>query len=121
MLAKQFRREMTPAERTLWKAVRRKQVAGLHFRRQQVIDGFIVDFYCHHARLVIEVDGAIHAYKTAGDRLREDVLKSRGLRVLRVRNEMILTNLPNVIARIRAACQKGARDVSPFPNDRGLV
>lgn len=68
MLAKQFHRETTPAERTLWKAVRRKQVQGFRFRRQQVIEGFIVDFYCHGARLVIEVDGEIHAFKAPDDR-----------------------------------------------------
>jgi very-short-patch-repair endonuclease len=59
-LAKQFRREMTPAELTLWKALRNNQVDGLHFRRQQIIAGFIVAFYCHAAHLVIEADGEVH-------------------------------------------------------------
>lgn len=57
--SRELRREMTPAEKHLWHEVRNKKL-GVHFRRQQVIDGFIVDFYCHHAALVVEVDGDIH-------------------------------------------------------------
>jgi very-short-patch-repair endonuclease len=105
-LAKEFRRKMTPAERKLWKAVRRDQIDGFHFRRQQVIDGFIVDFYCDSARLVVEVDGEVHAFKTAGDRLRDQILKSNGLRVLRVTNEAVLTNLPRVVAKIATMCKR---------------
>ena len=58
--AKQLRREMTPAEQAIWQRVRKNQLGGLHFRRQQVIRGFIADFYCHTAGLVVEVDGPIH-------------------------------------------------------------
>ena len=57
--AKELRREMTPAENLLWKEVRANKL-GVHFRRQQVIQGFIVDFYCHRAGLVVEVDGDVH-------------------------------------------------------------
>ena len=55
--AKQLRREMTPAERALWMLLRRNALDGFHFRRQQVIEGFIVDFYCDAAKLAIELDG----------------------------------------------------------------
>lgn len=57
--AKELRREMTPAEKLLWQEVRAKKL-GVRFRRQQIIQGFIVDFYCHKAALVVEVDGDIH-------------------------------------------------------------
>jgi very-short-patch-repair endonuclease len=57
--AKELRRDMTPAEKILWQELRANKL-GVHFRRQQVIAGFIVDFYCHKAGLVIEVDGDIH-------------------------------------------------------------
>lgn len=50
---------MTPAEKLLWQEVRAKKL-GVRFRRQQIIQGFIVDFYCHKAALVVEVDGDIH-------------------------------------------------------------
>jgi very-short-patch-repair endonuclease len=57
--AKELRREMTAAEKILWQEIRTNKLA-VHFRRQQIIKGFIVDFYCHTAGLVIEVDGDIH-------------------------------------------------------------
>jgi len=60
-LATQMRREMTASENLLWQHLRANRLDGLHFRRQQVVDGFMVDFYCHAARLVVEVDGAVHA------------------------------------------------------------
>lgn len=58
--ARTLRRVMTPAETCLWEQLRGNRCAGLHFRRQQVIDGFIADFYCHDAGLVVEVDGGVH-------------------------------------------------------------
>ncbi|MBK9210147.1 MAG: DUF559 domain-containing protein [Anaerolineales bacterium] len=54
--ARELRRDMTPAEKILWEELRRNKL-GVHFRRQQVIERFIADFYCHSASLVIEVDG----------------------------------------------------------------
>jgi very-short-patch-repair endonuclease len=57
--AKELRREMTPAEKILWEELRGSKL-GVHFRRQQVIEGFIVDFYCHKTGLVVEVDGDVH-------------------------------------------------------------
>ncbi len=62
--ARQLRREPTREEALLWERLRRNQLDGLHFRRQQIIDGFIVDFYCHAAGLVVEVDGPIHTRQT---------------------------------------------------------
>ena len=57
--AKELRREMTPAEKLLWQQIRAKKL-GVRFRHQQVIQGFIVDFYCHRAGLIVEVDGDVH-------------------------------------------------------------
>ena len=58
--AKILRENMTICEKLLWEKLSRKQISGLRFRRQHPIDFFIVDFYCHEARLVIEIDGEIH-------------------------------------------------------------
>ena len=104
--ARQFRREMTEAERMLWAALRKNQLAGLHFRRQQIIDGFIVDFYCHAAGLVIEVDGSVHATQAAYDAERDRILAARGLRVLRVSNAEVLQDCPAVLAQIAAAQER---------------
>ena len=63
--AKELRRQMTEAEQTLWLRLRANRLGGWHFRRQQVIACYIVDFYCHAAGLAVEVDGAVH--ETRGD------------------------------------------------------
>ncbi len=68
---------MTPAEKFLWQELRGNKL-GVHFRRQQVIAGFIVDFYCHKAGLVLEVDGDIHDLQQEEDTRREKVLREMG-------------------------------------------
>ena len=104
--AKELRRAMTGAERMLWERLRGNRLHGFHFRRQQVIDGFIADFYCHAAGLVVEVDGGVHAQQTEYDSEHDRVLSQRGVRVLRINNEEIQTNLDGVLARITQACEE---------------
>ena len=97
---KELRREMTPAEKLLWQQVRAKNL-GVRFRRQQIIAGFIVDFYCHKAALVVEVDGDIHDLQQEEDARRERVLSEMGLRVVRFRNDEVLQSLSVVLGRIK--------------------
>ncbi len=101
--AKELRRDMTETEKVLWRALRTNRLGGYHFRRQQVIDGFIADFYCHETGLVLEVDGNIHSNQAQYDIERDAVLKAHGLRVLRVTNEEVQKDLPGVLARIKDA------------------
>ena len=75
--AKELRREMTPAEKLLWQEVRANKL-GVRFRRQQVIQGSIVDFYCHRTGLVVEVDGDFHDLQKEEDERREKVLRGWG-------------------------------------------
>ena len=98
--AKELRREMIPTEKILWQELRANKL-GVHFRRQQVIAGFIVDFYCHKAALVIEVDGDIHDLQQEEDARREKVLREMGLRVVRFRNEEVLKNLSAGVGKVR--------------------
>ena len=98
--AKELRREMTTAEKLLWHELRAKKL-GVRFRRQQVIAGFIVDFYCHKAALVVEVDGDIHDLQQEEDARREMVLSEMGLRIARFRNDEVMGNLSAVVGRIR--------------------
>ena len=100
--AKQLRREMTSAEAVLWRELRVHQL-GVHFRRQQIIAGFIVDFYCHAASLVIELDGGVHKSReqAQADARRDAVLRQLGLRVVRIKNERATTALPAVLEQIR--------------------
>nr|MDZ8286991.1 endonuclease domain-containing protein [Nostoc sp. ChiSLP01] len=99
-LARQMRREPTPAEKLLWQKLRHKQVLGFKFRRQQAIDRFIVDFYCYEARLVVEVDGEIHDYTQQEDAIRQEFLESLGLQVVRFRNEDVLERMEGVLEDI---------------------
>jgi very-short-patch-repair endonuclease len=89
-LAKRLRREMTPPERRLWAALRRNAVDGFHFRRQQVIAGYIVDFYCDTAKVAIELDGGAHQDQEKYDQSRDEAISRLGVRVLRISNEAML-------------------------------
>ena len=101
--ARVFRKEMTPAESRLWQAIRRQQLEGARFRRQQIIDGFIVDFYCPASALVVEVDGAAHDEQQEYDVARDQLLAARGIRIVRFSNNAVLNDLDRVLGRIRAA------------------
>lgn len=104
--ARELRQNMTPAEKILWQALRTNKLQGFHFRQQQVIDGFIVDFYCHTAGLVVEVDGGIHLQQVEYDIARERVIAARGLRILRFTNAQVEQNLSEILNQILVACQK---------------
>ena len=99
--ARELRRDMTPAEKIFWQELRSNKL-GIHFRRQQIIAGFIVDFYCHKGVLVVEVDGDIHDLQQEDDALREKVLREMGLTIVRFRNEDVIKDLPAVVGRIRS-------------------
>ena len=100
--AREFRRDMTPTEAILWQELRGNKL-GVHFRRQQVIAGFIVDFYCHKAGLVIELDGSVHGgdEQKENDAERDKVLSEMGLRIVRFMNEDVIKNSPKILGRIR--------------------
>lgn len=103
--AVQLRREMTPAELKLWHFLRTNKLDGLHFRRQQVIDGFIVDFFSYEAGLIVEVDGSVHETQREYDEGRSRIFAARGLRVLRLTNERIFNDLPSCLAEIITAAR----------------
>lgn len=110
-LAKQLRKNATPQENKLWYLFLR--TFPIRFQRLKVIDGYIVDFYCHQARLVIELDGSQH-YSLESlqyDAQRSATLAKRGLQVLRFTNQDIDRQFAGVCASIEAAasghtCQK---------------
>jgi very-short-patch-repair endonuclease len=90
-LARRFRRAPTPAEATAWGLLRNRGLLGLKFRRQQVIEGFVVDFYCASLRLVLELDGGVHQdpAQREYDAIRSEVMEGLGMRVLRIANEHV--------------------------------
>src|SRR5213595_4357712 len=87
-MARQLRRAVPPAERYAWSLLRNRGVLNLKFRRQHVLHGFIVDFYCAAERLVLELEGEGHdeSDRKAYDTARVRLLEAAGYRVVRVRN-----------------------------------
>jgi imidazole glycerol-phosphate synthase subunit HisF len=100
--ARRLRNHSTKAENTLWQELK-KHPLGYKFRRQHPISVFIADFYCHRAKLIIEVDGAIHDQESAKvkDMEREWNLELMGLTILRFRNDDVLDHLSLVMEKIK--------------------
>ena len=104
-LARQLRKRSTPAEKVFWSNVRNRRFMEQKFNRQYVIRynldsahalSYIVDFYCHVQRLVVEIDGGIHNSQVESDLLRERHLKELGYQIIRFRNEEVLFNWSSV-------------------------
>ena len=98
--ARGMRHEATMAERKLWSHLRRKSIGGARFRRQHPLFGFIADFCCAEARLVVELDGDSHAESEGYDRWRTGLLNQRGYRVVRFLNQEVIENIDGVIEKI---------------------
>lgn len=101
-LAGELRKNQTKAEKALWQALRKRNLKGQKFRRQHPIGRYIVDFYCHSAKLVIEVDGSIHDIISVKeyDLVREQDIIELGIHILRFTNNQVLTNLDWVVEEI---------------------
>jgi very-short-patch-repair endonuclease len=97
--ARAMRRQMTDAEWMLWEALRDRRLEGFKFRRQVPVMGYILDFVCFEARLVVEVDGAQHAESTRDVR-RDAILGAEGFLTLRFWNDNVLENADGVCVAI---------------------
>ncbi len=95
-----LRKNLTEAEQKLWLRLRRRQIAGHKFRRQQPIGAYIVDFACLEQHLIIELDGGQHAEQSVYDEKRTNWLESRGYRVLRFWNNEVMSNTDGVLQAI---------------------
>ncbi|EIM03581.1 DUF559 domain-containing protein [Rhodanobacter denitrificans] len=98
--ARQLRNGSTDAERRLWYFLRRQQLGGHKFRRQYPLAGYIADFVCVPARLVVELDGGQHLDALAYDQHRTAALQREGYRVLRFWNDDVLLRTDDVVAEI---------------------
>ena len=98
-LQRSLRRNMTDAEKLLWKRLRICQVKGYKFRRQHPFNDFILDFVCLEARLVIEIDGGQHN-GSAQDLVRDQILENAGFRVMRFWNNQVLNEIESVTESI---------------------
>ena len=88
-LARHFRKNPTESEDIVWQLLRNRQIKNLKWRRQQVIDGFIADFYCAELNVVLEIDGSVHEKEEVKeyDEYRTSVFESKGIRTFRLKNE----------------------------------
>ena len=98
--ARALRNTATDAERRLWHYLRREQLAGWKFPRQYPIAGFIVDFVCVPARLVVELDGGQHAEALVYDARRARSIEADGYRVVRFWNDEVLLHVDSVLEEI---------------------
>lgn len=100
--ARRLRRPLTDAEARVWERVRNRGFRGLKFRRQHPIGALVADFYCAELALILEVDGGIHLEpeQYARDRERELVLTALGLRVVRITNAQVMTDLDAALDRV---------------------
>ena len=114
-LSRQFRKKMTKEEKLMWELLRDHRMCGLHFRRQQIIRGFIADFYCHTINLVIEIDGEIHQKQQEYDQDRTKIFDQLGLRILRFTNSDLVNDIANVKRFIEKACQGSKTPLSLSP------
>jgi very-short-patch-repair endonuclease len=107
--ARALRRELTAAEKLLWKAIRRNLLEGFYFRRQHPVGPFIADFYCHKGKLVVEVDGETHQSpaEIVYDEDRSAYMLKHGLKVIRFSNADVLCNLDMVLEEITKSLMKG--------------
>ena len=91
--ARELRKNLTEAERALWRHLRFRQFGGHKFRRQQIIGKFIVDFVCLEKRLIVEVDWGHHSKQVAYDLERDTWLKNQGFSILRFWDNQVLKEI----------------------------
>jgi len=94
-----MRADATKAENLLWQALRNRQLAGLKFKRQVPLGGYILDFVCFEARLIVEVDGGQHS-ESRRDTERDAYFESQGLSTLRFWNDEVTGNIDAVCLKI---------------------
>jgi len=117
-LARTLRSDSIDAERELWKYLRAHRMAGFKFRRQMVIEPYIVDFVCIEARLIVEADGGQHLEQLEADRTRTEFLESLGYKILRFWNHDILSDAHAVLEKIRTYLND-VPSPQPSPGGRG--
>ncbi len=101
--AKQLRIRMTESENILWKHLSKKKLGNYRFRRQHPIGSFIADFYCHKAKLVIEIDGQYHSNEdqAQNDKNRTHEINLLGVNVIRFKNDQVKYHIEEVLGEIK--------------------
>src|SRR5271157_3928259 len=123
--ARTLRKHQTRPEEALWERLRGSRFHGAKFRRQVPFDRFVVDFYCHAAKLVVELDGKQHEWFSGYGAGRTETLERLGMRIVHFRNEEVSDDLDSVRAGTRAELRLSFEipaivaeplgDVDPYP------
>ena len=108
-LARELRKNRTPAEKILWQKLRNRMFSDLKFLRQHPIfykwdkklKFFIADFYCHDIKLVIEIDGKIHDKQKNYDQIRSEIINIKNIKVIRFTNNEIFSNIDMVLRKLK--------------------
>ncbi len=104
--ARQLRRNLTPAERILWTALRSRRFDELKFRRQYPLGKYVLDFFCPTLGVAVELDGESHVGKGKADQFRDKWLQGQGCYVLRVWNPDIYDDLEVVLEALWQICME---------------
>ncbi|RWF06757.1 MAG: endonuclease domain-containing protein, partial [Mesorhizobium sp.] len=105
--ARTMRADATKAENILWQALRNRQLEGLKFKRQVPLDGYILDFVCFEAKLILEVDGGQHS-ESQRDAGRDRHFAMKGFRTVRFWNDEVVRNIDGVCLTILTEIRKGS-------------
>jgi len=114
-LARKLRRRETDAERKLWSYIRDRQFLGLKFRRQVPVCGFVADFLCYEAKLIVELDGGQHSERLGEDAARTRALSEAGFLVPRFWNNDVMANPDGVLTAISEAFRLAQRNIEDSP------
>jgi very-short-patch-repair endonuclease len=104
-IAHNLRKQLTPAERTLWAHLRGGKIKRVNFRRQHAIGRYVVDFCAPRRKLVVELDGSHHLSQAGYDEERTKYLEARGFKVLRFWNDQVLSDFEGVVRAISRALE----------------
>ncbi|MFA6027417.1 MAG: endonuclease domain-containing protein [Patescibacteria group bacterium] len=97
-IAKKFRKNLTDAERIFWQQVQAGKFYDMKFKRQYIVDKYIIDFYCPKIKLAIEIDGEVHKKQIMRDQFRQKYLEKYGITFIRFSNYEIEYNLTEVLS-----------------------
>jgi very-short-patch-repair endonuclease len=119
--ARQLRHNAAPAEVIVWKVLRGRRFAGLKFRRQHPIGPYIVDFFCAHLKVIVELDGETHLGREKNDAARQTWLENQGYKVVRFWNPLVYEDREALENTIWRECEERMGLLVPlYPGGKGL-
>lgn len=118
--ARHLRKDQTAVEQIVWDLLKNRKCLGLKFRRQHVLAGFIVDFYCNECKLAIELDGNVHDRQKDYDELRDREISAKDIHIIRIRNSEINKDPQIIIKKINKFISMSQKmHYTPSPSGRG--